>query len=62
MDPDRLRTLLGILKDAGVTHYEDDVVTVHLGAPQPAPGPMQSAPSPEDVAAAQRRVMYGPIR
>lgn len=62
MDPDRLRTLLGILKDAGVTHYEDDQLTLHIGTPQTAPGQPMPQPSPEDIAAAQRRVMYGPIR
>jgi len=59
VDPDRLRTLIAILKDAGVTHYEDDQVTIHLGAPQPV---APQHPAPEDIAAAQRRVMYGPIR
>lgn len=58
MDPDRLRTLIGILKDAGVTYYEDDQLTLHLGPQHPvAPQPVT-----EDVAAQHRRVMYGPIR
>lgn len=60
MDPDRLRTLIAILRDAGVTHYEDDQVTLHFGPSQP--GAVPSQPGPEDIAAAQRRVMYGPIR
>ena len=62
MDPDRLRTLIAILRESGVTYFETDEVTLHLGTPQTAPGQPMPQPSPEDIAAAQRRVMYGPIR
>lgn len=58
MDPDRLRTLIAILRESGVTYFETDEVTLHLG-PQ---HPVASQPVTEDQAAAHRRVMYGPIR
>lgn len=58
MDPDRLRTLIGILRESGVTYYETDEVTLHL--PPFAASLAVKAPEPEEFD--RDRVMYGPVR
>ena len=61
MDPDRLRTLIAILSESGVTYFETDEVTLHL-PPHAAPGAMPKAMTPEELEEIRRRTMYGPVR